>query len=161
MGWFRMSQAPADGRNTAMSVPASASKSAGGAGSAVRRNRNTSSAPLASLWPATRLVAPERKATKTPSALIDGVLLWPPGVVVGLAGVWETRVTTPVARVKRNRSSNVFVSDWPVTRLVAADRKATNAPSALTVEDPLPLLAAVVVVAGVCETSVSAPVVRA
>ncbi len=62
------------------------------------------SLPLASLWPATKSMAVDEKATNAPSALMASSILVPLAVVVALAGVCDTSVTASVARWKRKMS---------------------------------------------------------
>ena len=90
-----------------------------------RSRTNTSTTPLVS--PGTRLVAPDWKATKRPSALIAGN----PLVSLPSSPALETltRSVVPACRSRTNTSKCPVVS--PGTRLVAADMKAMKRPSAL------------------------------
>src|SRR5437762_4951613 len=77
--------------------------------------------------PATRLVAYDSKATKRPSALIEGLPLEPLPSVPALLTL--TRSVVPVHRSRTNTSCHPLVS--PATRLVESEVKATKRPSAL------------------------------
>src|SRR5438874_272478 len=78
--------------------------------------------------PATRLGEAEQKATKRPSALIEGAALpqlpWLPAL---------STLTRSVVRVWRSwTNTSVVLLVSPGTRLVASEAKATKRPSALT-----------------------------
>ena len=81
---------------------------------------NTSSQPLVS--PGTRLEAREWKATKRPSALMEGVQLVPLPWLPAESRL--TLVVSPVWRSRTNTSEVPLVS--PGTRLEAPERKATD-----------------------------------
>src|SRR5439155_233563 len=85
----------------------------------------TSAYPLVAS--ATRLVAYDSKATKRPSALIEGLPLEPLPSVPALLTL--TRSVVPVHRSRTNTSCHPLVS--PGTRWVAREEKATKRPSAL------------------------------
>src|SRR5262252_4625540 len=84
---------------------------------------------------ATRLLPDERKATKRPSALIDG--LWPVAGVPSSAALISSVV--PVLRSNTNTSELPLVSaGWlGRSKLLAIDANATKRPSALTDGAPI------------------------
>ena len=105
--------------------------------------------------PATRLLAVLEKATRVPSAEIEGARLLPPVLCAPVLSV-ETRVVVPVPRSLTKTSVEPFVS--PVTRLLALLWKATRVPS--------PEIEALMLVPALCapalsvETRVVVPVPR-
>src|SRR5262249_59820990 len=107
----------------------------GGVGRATRSWMNTSAGPLVS--PATRFEAEDKNATTLPSLLIDGFELAP--LACAPKESILTRTVVPARRSCTNTSGTPFVS--PGTRFVAFDEKATQRPSALIDESPLPAFA--------------------
>ncbi|GJD76556.1 hypothetical protein CFIICLFH_4814 [Methylobacterium goesingense] len=91
----------------------------------LRSLTKTSVAPFVS--PVTRLVARLWKATRVPSAEIEGARLPPPVLCAPVLSV-ETRVVVPVPRSLTKMSCRPLVS--PVTRLLEVLTKATRVPSA-------------------------------
>src|SRR6266851_2765624 len=99
--------------------------------------------------PATRLLAPDWKATKRPSALTAAPLAlpkllplaWVPSLATETRTVEGVQPVAPrqVSRIKMSMAGLVS----PATRLFASDWKATKRPSALTAAPGLTLLALV------------------
>src|SRR5882724_8723780 len=101
---------------------------------ALRQVSRTKMFEAALVSPATRSLAPDSKATKRPSGLIEKLEPPPPAWVPSLAT--ETRTVEgvqPVAprQVLRTKMSEAALVS-PATRLLASDWKATKRPSALT-----------------------------
>src|SRR6266851_10271614 len=107
-----------------------------------RLYRNTSLPLLASVWPATRLVAMLVKTIVLPSPLMIGLseALFP--VVLSDEEIWLTRVRVPVRRLKRKMSGCwALPSTIGLIKSVAALSKAMKLPSPLILGLPVKSLA--------------------
>src|SRR5439155_1662799 len=94
----------------------------------------TKTSPASFVSPATRLVAPEAKATQRPVAESEGTKL--PELPWAPAESTDTRTVCPVLRSCTKTSAASFVS--PATRLVAPEAKATHRPLAESEGTKLP-----------------------